>query len=418
MSFGFPTNPSNKKQYISDGKSFEYDSDRGAWVVSVRPAVSASTTTVTDLSQLADPNSLLNNASSTLPVYTTEVSLYDNTANLDVGQMAYVSENGKIAIWNGSSWFGATTTEYVPPPPATWYGDRGIYAGGRTTTQINEIVYVDISNPGSNAQDFGDLQSANWAVAGASDGTYGIFAGGIPPISTGSISYITIANTSTNAQTFGDLTQANYLMSGAADGTLAVFGGGQNGDPQGYAKTSMEYITVASVGNATEFGNLSVSRYGVGSASDGTYGIWAGGRDAILYNVIDYFTFSSANTAQDFGDLNYLPYGASGVDDGTYAVFAGGSDDGAANFYNNIDYITVVSPSNATTFGSLSSARQFSSGSSNATYGLFAGGKIDGSNTTVNTIDYITIITTGSTADFGNLVTAKYGAGGCSGSAA
>ena len=117
MSFGFPANPSNKKQYVTtDGKSYEYDSTRGAWAVGIRPASSANTVNITDVSQLVDPDNLLSNASSTLPVYATEESLYASTADLDVGQMAYVSENGKIAIWNGTSWLGATTIEYVPPP--------------------------------------------------------------------------------------------------------------------------------------------------------------------------------------------------------------------------------------------------------------------------------------------------------------
>jgi len=235
MSFGFPSNPSNKKQYISGTKSYEYDGIRGAWVVSVRPAASANTVNITDVSQLADPNSLLNNASSTLPVYASEESLYASTADLDIGQMAYVSENGKIAIWNGTSWFGATTIEHVPVIPSSyaWGGDKVVNAMGSPSnvsvwTGTTNIESFDI-NTTVNAADFGDLRSAKVDAKTVSNSTYAVFAGGNP---------------------------SNSNME----------------NPEG---TEIDYVSVATGGQTSEFGTLT-QRVQPGSATDGTYGVFAG----------------------------------------------------------------------------------------------------------------------------------------------
>ena len=212
MSFGFPSNPSNKKQYVTtDGKAYQYDSTRGAWAVGIRSATSANTVNITDVSQLIDPDNLLDNPSSTLPVYDSEESLYASTADLDIGQMAYVSENGKIAIWNGTSWFGATTVEHVPFVAGTYYGDRAVVAGGSSIGQHNEIDYFDLTTSG-NAIDFGNLTVARGAIAGASDGTYAVFSG-----NNDILEYITIATTG-DATNFGTLTQQYRYHGSISDG--------------------------------------------------------------------------------------------------------------------------------------------------------------------------------------------------------
>ena len=94
----------------------------------------------------------------------------------------------------------------------TWYGGRGIWAGGTTapTPAYGGIEYSTISTLG-NAIDFGDLSSTSFSQpGGSSNGTRGIFAGGTTPV-TNTIDYITIATTG-NAADFGDLTVAWYAF--------------------------------------------------------------------------------------------------------------------------------------------------------------------------------------------------------------
>ena len=83
----------------------------------------------------------------------------------------------------------------------TGTGTRGVTAGGNTPSMKNEIEFVTISTFG-NSQDFGDLLSANTAIAGLASNTRGIFQGGSNP-NTNVIQFITIASTG-DAVNFGD----------------------------------------------------------------------------------------------------------------------------------------------------------------------------------------------------------------------
>jgi hypothetical protein len=65
----------------------------------------------------------------------------------------------------------------------------------------------------------------------------------------------------------------------------------------------MEYFTIGSTGNATDFGDLTVARAAVASTSNSTRGITMGGGDPGFSNVIDYITIASTSNATDFGDL-------------------------------------------------------------------------------------------------------------------
>ena len=61
----------------------------------------------------------------------------------------------------------------------------------------------------------------------------------------------------------------------------------------------IEYITIASAGNATDFGNLTATSYSQASACSIVRGLFfsGAGRDAI-----DYITIASTGNATDFGD--------------------------------------------------------------------------------------------------------------------
>ena len=76
----------------------------------------------------------------------------------------------------------------------------------------------------------------------------------------------------------------------------------------GYATSAytnvIEYVTTASTGNVTDFGDLTVTRGQGGCVGNSTRGVYMGGYgDAGDDGTIDYWTIASTGNAIDFGDL-------------------------------------------------------------------------------------------------------------------
>ena len=67
----------------------------------------------------------------------------------------------------------------------------------------------------------------------------------------------------------------------------------------------MDYVTIASTGNAQDFGDLTLQEDYCCINSSGVRGLFAGGilHPNCIYNIIDYITIASTGNAQDFGDL-------------------------------------------------------------------------------------------------------------------
>ena len=181
----------------------------------------------------------------------------------------------------------------------------------------------------------------------------------------------------------------------------------------------LDYITLSSEGNATDFGDLSASRDRFGSCGNTTRGVFSGGFYVGLgssgntySNVIDYITIASTGNVTDFGDLTVgRQQVSSGVtSSSTRGLTFGGDTSGPTS--NVIDYITIASTGNASDFGDLTSAMSFGFGSSNATRAVSG----RDSWTNANNIDVVTIATTGNATDFGDLATAARGqVGACGG---
>ena len=70
----------------------------------------------------------------------------------------------------------------------------------------------------------------------------------------------------------------------------------------------IQYIFIASTGNATDFGDLTIVQANHCSGSSTTRGLWAGGIQwaAGDTNVISYVTIASSGNATDFGNLMQL----------------------------------------------------------------------------------------------------------------
>lgn len=233
----------------------------------------------------------------------------------------------------------------------------------------------------------------------------GLFAGGNTSHTTQNvIDFINFA-TLGNAVDFGDTTEAdNYSSSNAASDTRAIF-------YQSSGTPSLEYVTIATNGNATNYGNLSVNRYGgPAGLSSSTRGVYGGGiiiTGDVTSNIIDYGTIATTGNYVDFGDLTLARYALVGAQSTTRGLFAGGNfNQSGGGASNTIDYITIASIGNATDFGDLTSQRDGTGGASNSIRAVFMAGNLPTTNI-VSTIDFVTIATTGNATGFGNMSSSR-----------
>ena len=89
----------------------------------------------------------------------------------------------------------------------------------------------------------------------------------------------------------------------------------------------IEYIDIASGGNATLFGELYAGGPYGGACSSTTKAFNSGGyTGSARVNVIQTVTYASTGGSSDFGDLTHAPTGSSGCSSTTRGVFAGGDD--------------------------------------------------------------------------------------------
>ena len=93
---------------------------------------------------------------------------------------------------------------------------------------------------------------------------------------------------------------SNRMMMAAAAGFGArgLFGGGPG------SLDVIDYVTIASTGDATDFGNLSVGRWALAGCSSSTRGLFGGGYTTVAVDTIDYVTIASTGNATDFGNLS------------------------------------------------------------------------------------------------------------------
>jgi len=194
---------------------------------------------------------------------------------------------------------------------------------------------------------------------------------------------------------------------GASPGQRAILGLGFSVSLGSISVNSMDYFNISVLGNAADFGDLTVARYSVGAVSSSTRGVWASGDTAgggSGVATMDYVTIATLGNGINFGNISVTRNALSGCGSSTRGVFGGGLTSGVGTYRNTIDYITIATTGNAVNFGILTLARGQSTACSNSTRGIWAGGNTP---TKQTTIDYITIATTGNATSFGALVEAK-----------
>ena len=322
------------------------------------------------------------------------------------GAIRFNTDSNKMECFNGTKWMQISVSSpdlgKATNSPESTGGARGVAGGGTSYSDV--IEYLNIESTGDTT-DFGDLSTGRILVSGMSSRTRALFAGGrkSPGVQENLIDYITIAITG-NAIDFGDLTKINeYASLGTiASATRGIVAGGENYAPNTDMGTEINYVTMATTGDAVKFGDLNVNANDApaGLASP-TRGIVAGGGGPAGYNIIQYITIASTGDAQDFGDLTTPRQGAFSASNSTVGLVAGGYKSADQTI---IEKIIISTKGNATDFGDLSSARRWGGSMCSPVRAVFAGGY-----STTDTIDYVNITTQGDAIDFGNLLGAKGG---------
>ena len=181
---------------------------------------------------------------------------------------------------------------------------RGIFAGGDPSggAYVNSIDYITIATTGNSAT-FGDLTTATRYAVGTSSPTRGIVAGGAAPAAVNTIEYVTIASTG-DATNFGDMTYTGNHPFAVSNATRGIIAGSSTEPNQNY--NTIDYLTIATTGNASDFGDLTVGKGIGGSMSNSIRGLFGRGEYNVgsryYTNAIDYITIATTGNAADFGD--------------------------------------------------------------------------------------------------------------------
>ena len=193
-------------------------------------------------------------------------------------------------------------------------------------------------------------------------------------------------------------------------GVRGIFFGGA---PSGQSFTKMQFITISTLGNAGDFGDLETLHNQGAAAASSTRGIYAGGENPSYTNTIEFITFSSTGDSQDFGDMTdqRRRMNGMGCSNQTRALLSGGYEGSTLNL---IDFITIAQTGNAVDFGDLTVKRESGAECASTTRGFCLGGRNQPANNALDSIDFVTISTTGDAQDFGDMTTARHTNQACS----
>ena len=282
---------------------------------------------------------------------------------------------------------------------------NAIFMGGSNaaSTYYNTIQTINIGTTGDTS-DFGDLSENKEVWDGvAGNATRSIAFGG--QASNGATNVIEYVNPTSagNGQDFGDMpvTDGNVAMAALANNTRAIY--------QRKESVTIEFVNIASTGNPSDFGDAVVSRRnGAAGFASTTRGCIAGGMyvgGGSLRNEIDYITIASEGNAQDFGDLTVARYSPTGCSNATRGLILGGES--GSGYSDVIDYVTIATAGQTVTdFGDLLAGVTSATACASSTRGVVAGGQVTG--TTQNVMQYVTIASTGNATDFGDLAANTY----------
>lgn len=341
------------------------------------------------------------------------------------GAFRFNTDSMKLEIFRGSANYNGTASMagigtlaagqweeiQATSPEVQTGGTRGVFGGGDTPNPTMDYINVDTTG---NAIDFDDLTYNNGFISkgGAASRVRGLFQGGRTAQDT--INGFTFASTG-SAFDFGNLTVGREDPAGVSNSTRGVFmAGGQHpgSSPHTPFLNTIDYVSIASAGDAVNFGDTTEARRHQGTCCSQTRGVCAAGykTPGTASNVIDFITISTLGNAADFGDATDAYYGTSATSNSIRGIFSAGRN--PSGDVNTIFYITIATLGSAVDFGDVNSTTHYAAGDVSSPTRACIGGGADPSSTV--TIEYVQIMTTGNAQDFGDLTTARQHFGGTS----
>ena len=275
-------------------------------------------------------------------------------ANLKVNTVSGIGTEG--TVFDGGLHFRSLNYMTLPKGDTTQRGrGRGLWAGGTTGVSSNIIQYAELSSQG-NTIDFGDLSAVNDSAMATASATRAVFGGGRNhPSYYNKIDTVEIATTG-NATDFGDLTDSRSGGQGCGNQTRGLFGPGFN--PSGSPTTinTIDFVTIATLGNAQDFGDVTTARGNMsgGMCASTTRGLLSGGyvnpSPYPRVNLIDFITIATTGNSTDFGDLTVTGNGVGANSNTLRGVFAGRVNPSKQQV---IDYVDIATTGDARDFGDL-----------------------------------------------------------------
>ena len=193
-------------------------------------------------------------------------------------------------------------------------GVRLLMSGGNGSTNadngLDTIQYITIANTGDTS-DFGDMAHAIRGNHGSmSSETKCFFVGG-KPWGAGGVDtrcYVTI-DTTGDSTDYGDLDTERWGMGSGGDETRAILWGG-NSNPGGSLNNDIKYFAMDSQGSTSDFGDITgCSTYSGpsgGVSGDNTKNLSFGAEvsgGSLTALQINYITVQTTGNSSDFGDL-------------------------------------------------------------------------------------------------------------------
>tara|TARA_R100000455_G_C6242290_1_gene100884 strand:- start:6 stop:962 length:957 start_codon:yes stop_codon:yes gene_type:complete len=266
------------------------------------------------------------------------------SSNIDYIEMRSSGVGVRFGNCTGNSFHGSCSSS-----------TRGFMFGGQIGSpdvQTNLIEFVTIASEG-NSTDFGDLLRAKRRLTGQghSNKTRAILAGGggdAPLAPDNVIQFFTMASTG-NAQDFGDLNAAKDNSAGTGSPTRMLIAGGRDYTPSATVVNKIEFITMSTTGNVTDFGDLTVARAEVQKATNGVRSVFvSGGTPSPKVNTIDFVTTATTGNASDFGDLPIAKGGMASANNSIIGIFVAGT---TGSRTTDIQSLTIATTGDGVAFG-------------------------------------------------------------------
>ena len=325
-------------------------------------------------------------------------------SQINIRNLSNENDDGSPEIV-GVSTFSATSF-FVPPKGTTNERPSDCEPGSiRFNTDTANLEYFRGNSLGWSQFELVNPNLGGGTGSMAGLGTRGLFGmGNAPSVGHSRIDAVTV-QTLGNATDFADLTNSTKNFGCASSRTRGVFCHGAFGNGPSESNI-IDFITIATQADCVDFGDSTVVSRQQAGVTNGTRAVFGGGytepSSPYLKDTMDYITIAQTGNAVDFGNLSNASRVTASVSSSTRGVF-GLAHPGAGNI---LEFITISTTGNVTDFGDNTVRSDYPTATSNSTRGLFAGG--DGpSDSANNVIDFITIATTGNAQDFGDLLSRR-----------